>query len=224
MKTRKYLISLLAALFVASLFHTGCKRFVEEVSVEPSIGYIRTLGGTVTLTHTVYPDNAKNKTVAWKSSDPAIATVEEGVVRGFREGFTTITCTAEDGNFQGRATVCVGDLNGTFYGTFKDRNGNILAENVAVRAERTTNKRGNIFIPKAIAAMPHNIKFETINYTDTEASTIPIIAIIGEEVLDNGATAEIEGGYTYGRNFIFTLKIDAIPYSYVGEKNPFLSK
>lgn len=218
MKTKRFLASLLAALFVMSVFHIGCNRDVDGVTVDPSIDYIREIDGTATFTHTISPSNAKNKSVNWKSGDPSIATVEGGVVIGIKEGFTSISCTAVDGNFQGVATICVGDLDGTFYGSFTDKNGNILAENIAVETKRSTTKRGDISIPKSFDAMPQDITFEKANYEDTEASGIPIISVFKEMTLDNGTTAKITGGYIYGQTFTFDMEIGAVPYTYTGRK------
>lgn len=52
------------------------------------------LGETLTLTATVLPDNAADKTVVWTSSDPSVATVADGVVTALAAGFTRITATA----------------------------------------------------------------------------------------------------------------------------------
>ncbi len=51
-------------------------------------------GQTITLTATVAPDNATDKTVSWTSSDTSKATVSGGVVTGVAEGTVTITATA----------------------------------------------------------------------------------------------------------------------------------
>lgn len=49
------------------------------------------IGDEQTLTATVSPDNVKDKTVVWTSSDEAVATVAEGVVTAVKAGSATIT-------------------------------------------------------------------------------------------------------------------------------------
>ena len=53
-------------------------------------------GATVTLTATVTPDTATDKTVTWSTSNEAIATVSGGVVTGVKAGEVTITAKAGD--------------------------------------------------------------------------------------------------------------------------------
>ena len=56
-----------------------------------------TEGDTATLTATVKPDNATNKTVTWSSSNTAVATVDaSGKVTAVKEGSATITAKAGD--------------------------------------------------------------------------------------------------------------------------------
>ena len=50
-----------------------------------------TEGETLTLTATVTPENATDKTVAWTSSDETVATVKDGVVTALKAGKATIT-------------------------------------------------------------------------------------------------------------------------------------
>ena len=56
------------------------------------------VGDTETLTATVAPDNATNKAVTWTSSNPSVATVENGVVTALARGTAVITATAADGS------------------------------------------------------------------------------------------------------------------------------
>ena len=54
-------------------------------------------GSTGTLKATVEPKNATNNTVAWSSSNPEVATVDNGVVTAVSAGEAIITVTTEDG-------------------------------------------------------------------------------------------------------------------------------
>ena len=57
-----------------------------------------TVGTSFTITATVKPDNAWNRTVTWSSSDPSIATVDEnGTVTAIAEGEAIITAESADG-------------------------------------------------------------------------------------------------------------------------------
>ena len=53
-------------------------------------------GEEATLTATVAPDNATDKTVTWSTSDASIATVADGKVTAVKEGQATITAKAGD--------------------------------------------------------------------------------------------------------------------------------
>ncbi len=66
------------------------------------------VGETETLTATVAPSNATNKTVTWTSSNPSVATVSNGVITAKAAGTTTITATTVDGN---KTAICVVTVN-----------------------------------------------------------------------------------------------------------------
>ena len=54
------------------------------------------VGGTKSITASVYPSDATNSLLTWSSSDPAVATVSDGVVRGFKTGSCKITIKNKD--------------------------------------------------------------------------------------------------------------------------------
>lgn len=71
---------------------------VTEITLNASSGEL-TVGGEVTLIPTVLPLTANNKAVTWSSSKPAVASVNNGVVKALTEGTATITATTVDGGF-----------------------------------------------------------------------------------------------------------------------------
>ena len=63
-----------------------------------------TVGDTQTLTATITPDDANNKSVSWSSDKPSVATVDEnGKVTAVAEGTAKITVTTVDGK---KTAVC----------------------------------------------------------------------------------------------------------------------
>ncbi|MFK2463825.1 Ig domain-containing protein [Bacteroides fragilis] len=64
-------------------------------------------GKSFTLTATVSPENAKDKSIKWSSSDPNIAKVEDGLVTALAKGTCNIIATTNDGNFKAQCTVNV---------------------------------------------------------------------------------------------------------------------
>ncbi|MCK9493654.1 MAG: Ig-like domain-containing protein, partial [Acholeplasmataceae bacterium] len=78
---------------------------VESVTISgDSVGEI---GDTITLTATVLPENATDKTVVWSSSDETLATVSNGVVTLLKVGAVTITARA--GEVEDRHVITITD-------------------------------------------------------------------------------------------------------------------
>ena len=65
------------------------------------------VGESVTLTTTVFPDEATNKSVVWTTSAEKIAVVENGTVMAVSEGVATITVKTVDGNYSAQCQVSV---------------------------------------------------------------------------------------------------------------------
>ena len=66
-----------------------------------------TMGGSETLTATVSPNNATDKSVSWISSNTSVATVSNGTITPVATGNTTITVTTTDGSHTATCTVTV---------------------------------------------------------------------------------------------------------------------
>ncbi len=80
---------------------------VTGVTLSASALSLTAGGATGTLTATVAPANATNKTVTWTSSNTAVATVANGVVTPVAAGTAVITVTTADGAKTATCTVTV---------------------------------------------------------------------------------------------------------------------
>lgn len=79
---------------------------VTGVSLNAASGEL-TVGGQTTLTATVKPADASNKTVTWESSAPTVASVVNGVVTALAPGSAKITVKTADGGFTAEYTLTV---------------------------------------------------------------------------------------------------------------------
>ena len=68
---------------------------VSSITLDKSSASLK-VGETVTLSATVGPDDATDKTVTWTTSDASIATVKDGCVTALKLGTATITAKAGD--------------------------------------------------------------------------------------------------------------------------------
>ena len=79
---------------------------VTGVSLNPT-SLTLTVGSSETLSASVSPDNATDKTVTWTTNKSSVATVSDGKVTAVAEGSATITVTTNDGNKTATCTVTV---------------------------------------------------------------------------------------------------------------------
>lgn len=79
---------------------------VTGVSLNTSATQVK-VGYQITLTATITPSNATNKSVSWTSSNTSVATVTSGKVKGISEGVAVITCKTNDGGYTATCQVTV---------------------------------------------------------------------------------------------------------------------
>lgn len=79
---------------------------VERVELKPK-SLERKVGEEWTFTATVYPTNATNTDLSWSSSDPKVATIDNGLLKAVGRGKTTITVTTKDGGHTDQCQVTV---------------------------------------------------------------------------------------------------------------------
>lgn len=70
--------------------------YVTEISLSQS-GLSLTVGQSFTLSASISPNNATNKSVTWTSSNSAVATVNRGVVKAHKAGTATIYAVCSNG-------------------------------------------------------------------------------------------------------------------------------
>jgi len=93
-----------------------------------------TVGGeALALSATVNPNNATDKSVSWSTSDPNVATVDDGVVTAVASGTATITVTTTDGSYTATCDVTVGNS----ITTNESSNGSVVASSSSAAAGET---------------------------------------------------------------------------------------
>lgn len=82
-------------------------RPVAQITLKPTSISVEE-GKSATISANIRPTDAANKSVEWRSSNTAVATVSNGVVKGVKPGSAQITCAALDGSgVSASATVTV---------------------------------------------------------------------------------------------------------------------
>lgn len=86
---------------------SSCKEPVTDITLNKN-ELTLIPGETETLIATVYPADASNDKVTWKSSNPNVATVNnDGLVTAVTNGTVIITVTTQDGNKKAECSVTV---------------------------------------------------------------------------------------------------------------------
>ncbi|MBP5558485.1 MAG: Ig-like domain-containing protein [Bacteroidales bacterium] len=96
--------------FIATLYNASIDPYeVTGVSLDKSTLSLK-VGGSASLTATVSPSTAADKSVRWSSSRPSVASVNQsGKVTGEGAGIATITATTNDGGYTASCAVTVSE-------------------------------------------------------------------------------------------------------------------
>lgn len=122
---------------------------VKAVSVEPTV-WTMYPGESKTLTATVTPDNAEDKSITWKSSNEKVATVNaSGTVMAHSTGTATITVTTKDGGKTATCTVTVNEKPVPVTSITLDKSSftlsfdNYMTINATIKPDNATNRKIN---------------------------------------------------------------------------------
>lgn len=112
------------------------------------------LGGTETLTVTVKPDNATDKTVTWSTSNAEVATVAKGKVTAVKEGEAIITAKAGEKSATCKVTV---------------KNGVVAVESITLDKTSLSLTKGQTETLTATVA-PENATDKTVTWSTSDAT------------------------------------------------------
>ena len=101
MKRKILQMIIVALLFIAATISCKKDEPLNGIILDETVTVY--VGKTATIKVTFIPQNATNKKLSWESSDPNIATVDNGKVTGIAIGEVQITAISEDG---GRTAKC----------------------------------------------------------------------------------------------------------------------
>ncbi|MBQ5643428.1 MAG: Ig-like domain-containing protein [Bacteroidaceae bacterium] len=149
---------------------------------------------SVSIVATVNPTNATNKNLEWSSSDEAVATVTNGLVKGIAPGKATITATAaDDSGVMCQAEVTVTEKVIPPYNVNFDKNISRAAANGRALS-------GIAFTPAKSEAKTLTIESSTKRYLDlTEDEDMILSCAPGEEI---NVTLKHGGSWMHGYVYI----------------------
>ena len=133
---------------------------VENVSLDRTSVEL-TEGEEITLNATVKPDNAANKSVTWRSSNPSVAEVVDGKVSALTPGTSTITVKTEDG---GKTATCEITVNEKVY----------PVENVSLDRTSVELTEGDE-ITLAVTVKPDNATNKSVTWSSSNPSVAEVV-------------------------------------------------
>lgn len=190
---------------------------VNSISLNPSKITLNE-GAQHTITATVLPDNATDKTITWQSTDSSVATVENGVVQAVSVGTASIVASSLDGEITATCAVtvtCPHAYQTSFAPASKNNNGYLTEKCTKcgdIRQDCTIYAIGGPVVCKCI--MTYNGKFQSplvgvvdirgnhLKYdTDYTLSYTENMKNVGTHTL----TINFKGNYTGAINLTFTI-------------------
>lgn len=182
---------------------------VSSVSLDFNTIYLE-VGESKTVKAYVYPSNASNKSVSWKTENKGIATVSEGKITGVKAG--TVKITATSGGKSASVTVIVKDKNSSSttckYGDASYNSSYILSVNLtnngcAVNPNNSYNETVSAKDSKSLAEELSNIGFRVNKdyfeqkYTYIKVKNKSGTGLVGYQIVSKVSVIDPDNPYVY---------------------------
>lgn len=172
---------------------------VTGVSLDKSTDTVEE-GATTTLTATVSPSDATDKSVTWSTSNSAVATVSGGVVTGVSAGSARITVTTNDGGYTDYCDVTVtAPVMTTYYPATEMIPGNsyLIANGNSGTVYLLTDESGG---SRTLVGVAATISNGVIQISGAVASRTLFECVRYTSGNDNTITVKKDGKYLYSDN------------------------
>ena len=195
----------LMALCLSAFCFTACGETVsvENVTLNKSTLTLE-VGEEETLTATITPESATDKSVTWESSDEDVATVSNGKVTAVANGRTTVTVTTVDGEKTATCEVIVIESTGITFKTLSVDEDNNVTGTVSNSIDEFSFLT-EIEISGNIGYMVCADEFGLLAFA---AKKVPLIAgdtTVYILVLENGEYNGTTYSVTIHRNYLYTV-------------------
>ena len=174
-----------------------------------------TEGGSETLTATITPDNASNKSLTWSSDNQSVATVSDGVVTAVSPGSAKITATAD-----GKSDTCTVTVTAKTYslsvdpatldfGSITEGDAQPAAQTVTIT--NTGNQAVTLNLPTA-----ENFEIGALSKTELAPNATATFTIQPKDKLPRGSYSEqitITGDNNVSATLTATFTVKEPPYT-----------
>ena len=171
---------------------------VTGIALPVSTMTLYTGGSAQHISARVFPENASDKSVTWRSKDPKVASVDsDGIVKPVNTGMTQITATTADGGFEGSCFV-------TVVNPSVDVNGITLQNADDMRLTAGDN------VNAIVTVSPSNARNKTLKWSSDDESVATVSGTGGIHAVSAG-TANITVSSVNGVSTSFTVEVSAVP-------------